>query len=76
MSDAALSNMKRVVLELGGKSPNIVFPDADIEQAAKFGVAGAFAVMGQVCVAGTRIFVHEDVFEVSCDRKTNAEVSC
>ena len=55
--------MKRVGLELGGKSPFIIFPDADLEAAtaaARFGVWGA---SGQVCTAGTRVLVHDDVHD-------------
>jgi len=61
--NAASGNLKRVSLELGGKSPNIVFPDADLDKAIP-GVAEAiFTNQGQVCVAGSRLFAHQDVFE-------------
>lgn len=60
---AATGNMKKLQLELGGKSPVIVMPDADLDVAIP-GVAGAvFWNTGQVCAAGTRAFVHEAVFE-------------
>ena len=60
---AATGNMKKVQLELGGKSPVIVLPDADLSTAIS-GVAGAvFFNTGQVCAAGTRAFVHEAVLD-------------
>ncbi|MZG29826.1 MAG: aldehyde dehydrogenase family protein [Nitrospinae bacterium] len=60
---SSAGNLKRVSLELGGKSPSIVFPDADLELAAQ-GVAGAiFFNHGQCCAAGSRLMVHENVYE-------------
>jgi acyl-CoA reductase-like NAD-dependent aldehyde dehydrogenase len=58
---ASLGNLKRVTLELGGKSPHIIMPDADIAAAARNAAAGFAMLTGQVCVAGTRILVHESV---------------
>ncbi|ATE54285.1 aldehyde dehydrogenase family protein [Actinosynnema pretiosum] len=55
--------LKRVTLELGGKSPVIVLPDADLEAAAAGAAAGFCLGTGQACVAGTRIFVHDSVRE-------------
>ena len=52
-----------VTLELGGKSANIVFPDADLEQAEAGVLAGIFAAAGQTCVAGSRAFVHESIYD-------------
>jgi phenylacetaldehyde dehydrogenase len=61
--DAARGNLKRVSLELGGKSPAIVLPDADLDIAIP-GVAGAiFFNAGQVCVAGSRLYVHRAIFD-------------
>ncbi|KAI0203728.1 aldehyde dehydrogenase domain-containing protein [Astrocystis sublimbata] len=57
---AARSNLKKVTLELGGKSPVIVFEDADLEKAVKMSAA-FLALNGQGCVLGTRMYVHEDV---------------
>jgi acyl-CoA reductase-like NAD-dependent aldehyde dehydrogenase len=57
---ASAGNLKRVSLELGGKSPNIVLPDADMDAAVRTAVNGVFFNSGQVCVAGTRIFVQKD----------------
>ena len=62
MKDAA-DHLARVSLELGGKSPNIVFEDADLEAAANGVVAGIFAATGQTCMAGSRLFVHEGVHD-------------
>jgi len=61
---SARSNLKRCYLELGGKSPNIVFADApDLEQAAKVSAAGIFRNAGQVCVAGSRLLVEESIHD-------------
>ena len=59
----AAGNFKRVALELGGKSANIVFPDANLERAVKAASSGIFFNSGQVCSAGSRILVHQDVYE-------------
>jgi (Z)-2-((N-methylformamido)methylene)-5-hydroxybutyrolactone dehydrogenase len=61
VAQAAASNVHRVTLELGGKSPQIVFPDADLDAAANGLVAGVFAATGQTCMAGSRLIVHEAV---------------
>jgi acyl-CoA reductase-like NAD-dependent aldehyde dehydrogenase len=61
--EASMGNLKRVTLELGGKSPNIVFPDADLAKAVPASVAAFSFVSGQVCVAGTRLFVQRDFKE-------------
>lgn len=60
---AANSNLKKVTLELGGKSPNIVFADADIDQAVDWSVWGIHMNHGQTCHAGTRIYVAEEVYD-------------
>ncbi len=60
---AAGGNLKRVALELGGKSPVLVFPDADLDRAAEGAAMGVFGNTGQVCVAGSRLFVHKKVFD-------------
>ena len=62
MKDAA-DHVAKVTLELGGKSPNIVFEDADIEAAANGVVAGIFAATGQTCMAGSRLVVDERVHD-------------
>lgn len=60
---AAAENLNTVTLELGGKSPQVVFPDADLEAAANGIVAGVFAATGQTCMAGSRLIVHADVHD-------------
>jgi aldehyde dehydrogenase (NAD+) len=55
-------------LELGGKSPNIVFEDADIDNAAMGVVAGIFAAAGQTCIAGSRVFAHRAVYDELLER--------
>jgi len=63
MKAAAASNLKKVTLELGGKSPNIVFDDADIESAISWVNFGIYFNHGQCCCAGTRIFVQEGIYD-------------
>lgn len=58
---AAAENLTPAVLELGGKSPQILFSDADIEAATNGLLAGIFAASGQTCVAGSRAYIHEDI---------------
>jgi len=60
---ASAGNLKRVSLELGGRSPNIVFPDADQPLAVRNAMNGVFYNSGQVCAAGTRIFVQRDIYD-------------
>nr|XP_037292015.1 retinal dehydrogenase 2-like [Rhipicephalus microplus] len=60
---AGRTNTKRVNLELGGKSPLVIFPDADLDEAAQIAHIGLFANMGQCCVAASRLFVHEDIYD-------------
>lgn len=64
----AASHMARVSLELGGKSANIVFEDADVEAALNGLVAGIFAATGQTCLAASRIVVHESLLEEMTER--------
>lgn len=63
MEAAALSNLKRVSLELGGKSPNVIFADADLEKAARGATWAVFSTSGQECVAGSRLFIERSVYE-------------
>ena len=60
---AAAGTVKRVCLELGGKSANIVLPDADLEKAARWNIQRAFFNAGQSCHAPTRMLVHESQLE-------------
>ncbi|SDS08525.1 aldehyde dehydrogenase (NAD+) [Nocardioides scoriae] len=61
VAQAAVANINKVTLELGGKSPQVVFADADLDAAANGLVAGVFAATGQTCMAGSRLIVHESV---------------
>ncbi|THG98060.1 hypothetical protein EW145_g7491 [Phellinidium pouzarii] len=70
MEAAAQTNLKKVTLELGGKSPNIIFDDADLDQAVDWTSHGVFWNHGQACCAGTRIFVHEKVYDEFLQRFT------
>lgn len=63
MKAAASSNLKKVTLELGGKSPNIVFNDADIEQTISWVNFGIYYNHGQCCCAGSRIYVQEGIYD-------------
>ncbi|PCH33014.1 aldehyde dehydrogenase [Wolfiporia cocos MD-104 SS10] len=63
MEAAAKSNLKNVTLELGGKSPNIIFDDANMEDAVKWAAFGIYYNHGQTCCAGSRIFVHEKIYD-------------
>ncbi len=63
MEAAAKSNLKRVSLELGGKSPNVIFADADINAAIRGAQWAVFSTAGQECVAGTRLFVQRAVYD-------------
>ncbi|XP_031686794.1 retinal dehydrogenase 2-like [Oncorhynchus kisutch] len=60
---AGKSNLKRVTLELGGKNPNIIFADADLDLAVEQAHQGVFFNAGQCCTAGSRIFVEEPIYE-------------
>ncbi|GAN01737.1 conserved hypothetical protein [Mucor ambiguus] len=63
MQAAAESNLKKVTLELGGKSPNIIFEDADLDQAVRWAHKGIFFNHGQCCCAGSRIYVQESIHD-------------
>ncbi|KAL9540691.1 hypothetical protein MBANPS3_009539 [Mucor bainieri] len=63
MQAAAESNLKKVTLELGGKSPNIIFDDADLDQAVRWAHKGIFFNHGQCCCAGSRIYVQESIHD-------------
>ncbi len=65
---AAAQQVKPVVMELGGKSPQIVFPDADLELAVNGVAAGIFPAGGQSCISGSRLLVHAEVIEDFTDR--------
>lgn len=60
---SAAGNLKRLSLELGGKSPVVIYPDADLSEAIPAAAMSIFANSGQVCAAGSRLYVHEEVAE-------------
>jgi retinal dehydrogenase len=63
MKGAGESNLKKVTLELGGKSPNIIFADADLDYAVEVSHFGLFFNMGQCCTAGSRCYVQEEIYD-------------
>jgi len=60
---SAKSNLKKVGLELGGKTPVIVCPDADVDKAAELAWSCIMYNMGQCCIAGSRLFIHEKIYD-------------
>tara|TARA_R100001369_G_scaffold11561_1_gene25198 strand:+ start:27534 stop:28997 length:1464 start_codon:yes stop_codon:yes gene_type:complete len=65
---AAAGTLKNVTMELGGKSPLIVFDDADIDEAVTGAMMGNFYTQGEVCTNGTRVFVHKDCYDTFMER--------
>jgi len=63
INTAAAIDFKRVTLELGGKSANIVFDDADIDKAVNGAISGIFAASGQTCIAGSRLLLQENIYD-------------
>lgn len=68
INEAAAKDFKPVTLELGGKSPNIVFEDADLDAAATGVISGIFAATGQTCIAGSRALVQRSVYDELIER--------
>jgi len=68
--EASAVNIKRLQLELGGKSPDIVFADADLDKAVPGAAMGVFSNSGQICFAGTRVFVQRSIVDEFCRRVT------
>jgi acyl-CoA reductase-like NAD-dependent aldehyde dehydrogenase len=66
--EQAARSIKHVTLELGGKSANIVFDDADLDQAVNGVVAGIFAATGQTCIAGSRALIHRPIYDAFVER--------
>ena len=65
---AAIGNLKKVGLELGGKSPNVIFADADLEGAVEWAMVGVFFNQGEVCSAGSRIIIEESIKDKFVER--------
>ncbi|BGP48789.1 hypothetical protein JCM10450v2_004665 [Rhodotorula kratochvilovae] len=76
MEAAAKSNLKKVTLELGGKSPSLIFPSADLEEAANWTALGIFYNSGQDCTAGSRVFVHADVHDAFVEKLVEKARAC
>ncbi|KAL0482203.1 aldehyde dehydrogenase [Acrasis kona] len=72
MEAAAKSNLKIVQLELGGKSPMVVFPDVDVEEAVKLSQFAVFNNNGQLCTAGSRTFVHSKIYDEFVQKASKA----
>lgn len=68
INELAAKSFKRVTLELGGKSPNIVFNDANLEDAVNGAVSGIFAATGQTCIAGSRLLLQEDIHDLFMEK--------
>ena len=68
MEAAAKSNLKRITLELGGKSPNIIFEDTDLDEAVEGAHMGLFVNQGQSCCAGSRVFVEEKIYDAFVEK--------
>lgn len=71
ISAAAAKTLVPVTLELGGKSPNIIFDDADVDEAVAGAMAGIFSAGGQTCVAGSRLLVQRSLYDASSTRSPN-----
>ncbi|PLC51360.1 carnitine dehydratase [Pollutimonas subterranea] len=63
INEQAARHLKHTAMELGGKSPNIVFDDADLEQAVFGAISGIFAATGQTCIAGSRLLVQDSIYD-------------
>jgi aldehyde dehydrogenase (NAD+) len=68
MEAAAKSNLKRITLELGGKSPNIIFADTDLDEAVEGAHMGLFVNQGQSCCAGSRVYVEEGIYDAFVEK--------
>ncbi|SHG81833.1 aldehyde dehydrogenase family protein [Ornithinibacillus halophilus] len=65
---AATGNLKKISLELGGKSPNIIFADADLDTAIDYAMYGIYMGSGQVCSSGSRVLVQEDIYDTFIEK--------
>jgi acyl-CoA reductase-like NAD-dependent aldehyde dehydrogenase len=68
INEAAAHQFKHTSMELGGKSPNIVFADADLDQAVFGAISGIFAATGQTCIAGSRLLVQDSIYDVFVEK--------
>jgi len=72
MRNSHVHNLKRITLELGGKSANIIMDDADMDTAIFWSQLGLFLNNGQCCIAGSRVFVHEKIYDEFVQRSAEA----
>ena len=63
MRNSHKNNLKRITLELGGKSPHVIMDDVNVPEAIQWAHIGLFLNMGQNCMAGSRVFVHEKIYD-------------
>lgn len=70
-----MGRLKRTTLELGGKSPNIILDDVDIEKAVEQAHSGLFFNQGQVCCAGSRTFIQENIYDEFIERSVFSVVA-
>ena len=75
LRNSGVNGLRRVTLELGGKSPNIILEDADIDLAIAQSYLGVFFNQGQCCIAGSRVFVHEKIYDEFVKRVTSCALS-
>lgn len=68
INEKAARNLKHTAMELGGKSPNIVFEDADLDQAVFGAISGIFAATGQTCIAGSRLLVQDSIYDAVVEK--------
>lgn len=68
INEQAARHLKHTAMELGGKSPNIIFADADLEQAVFGAVSGIFAATGQTCIAGSRLLVQDSIYDAVVEK--------
>lgn len=68
INEKAARLLKHTAMELGGKSPNVVFDDADLDQAVFGAISGIFAASGQTCIAGSRLLVHESIHDTFVEK--------
>ena len=69
---ASAGNLKKVTLVLGGKSPNIIFPDADLKWAVRGALTAIYFNSGQICTAGSRLFVHQSIYDETMSQMAEA----
>src|SRR5205814_1810441 len=67
---SSASNLKKPLLELGGKGPNVIFEDADLDAAVQGSLFGAYHNQGQACIAGSRLLVHQSIWDAFLKRFT------